>query len=213
MQSTSSDKPRAVGITPKHNLVDLDHIIETQNVSFPSVINLPNDIHDSNPIEDYKSYIHLRLQEYISDLTSRLMTVYTDDSETTFIQQNKFVNWLADQSIHFKDIDSWIPEDLYRSIITKSHDGKLVFPNNKIKKQIMEYVDNSYDIKYVKYWADFMENYEIENTNINDKHYIQSFRNRLEKKFEKKLNTDKFSIYVYTLALNLWIDEFKRNCL
>ncbi|EER30648.1 predicted protein [Candida tropicalis MYA-3404] len=213
MQSTSSDKPRAVGITPKHNLVDLDHIIETQNVSFPSVINLPNDIHDSNPIEVYKSYIHLRLQEYISDLTSRLMTVYTDDSETTFIQQNKFVNWLADQSIHFKDIDSWIPEDLYRSIITKSHDGKLVFPNNKIKKQIMEYVDNSYDIKYVKYWADFMENYEIENTNINDKHYIQSFRNRLEKKFEKKLNTDKFSIYVYTLALNLWIDEFKRNCL
>ena len=133
MQSTSSDKPRAVGITPKHNLVDLDHIIETQNVSFPSVINLPNDIHDSNPIEVYKSYIHLRLQEYISDLTSRLMTVYTDDSETTFIQQNKFVNWLADQSIHFKDIDSWIPEDLYRSIITKSHDGKLVFPNNKIK--------------------------------------------------------------------------------
>lgn len=92
MQSTSSDKPRAVGITPKHNLVDLDHIIETQNVSFPSVINLPNDIHDSNPIEVYKSYIHLRLQEYISDLTSRLMTVYTDDSETTFIQQNKFVN-------------------------------------------------------------------------------------------------------------------------
>ena len=76
----------------------------------------------------------------------------------------------------------------------------------------MEYVDNSYDIKYVKYWADFMENYEIENTNINDKHYIQSFRNRLEKNL-KKLNTDKFSIYVYTLALNLWIDEFKRNCL
>lgn len=113
------------------------------------------------------------------------MTVYTDDSETTFIQQNKFVNWLADQSIHFKDIDSWIPEDLYRSIITKSHDGKLVFPNNKIKKQIMEYVDNSYDIKYVKYWADFMENYEIENTNINDKHYIQSFRNRLEKNLKK----------------------------
>ena len=213
MQSTGTHNRRlaALGVTPKHHLVDLDHVIETQNVSFPSVVNLPNDIHQSDPVEVYQSYIHLRLQEYISDLTSRLMTVYTEDSEAKFIQQNKFVNWLADQNTHFKDIDSWIPEDLYRSIITKSHDGKLVFPNSKVKKQIMEYVDNSYDTKYVKYWADFMENYEIENAT--DKHYIQSFRDRLEKKFERKLKIERFSIYVYTLALNLWIDEFKRNCL
>ncbi|RCK57821.1 hypothetical protein Cantr_06100 [Candida viswanathii] len=211
MQSTRANKPSPVGIIPKHNLVDLDHVIETQNVSFPSVVNLPQDIHQSDPVEVYKSYIHLRLQDYISDLTSRLMTVYTDDTESTFVQQNKFVNWLADQTAHFTDIDSWIPEDLYRSIIVKSHDGKLVFPNSKVKKQVMEYVDNSYDTKYVKYWADFMENYELENRT--DRHYIQSFRDRLEKKFEKKLNTEKFSIYVYTLALNLWINEFKRNCL
>ncbi|RCK64621.1 hypothetical protein Cantr_00395 [Candida viswanathii] len=211
MQSTRANKPSPVGIIPKHNLVDLDHVIETQNVSFPSVVNLPQDIHQSDPVEVYKSYIHLRLQDYISDLTSRLMTVYTDDTESTFVQQNKFVNWLADQTTHFTDIDSWIPEDLYRSIIVKCHDGKLVFPNSKVKKQVMEYVDNSYDTKYVKYWADFMENYELENRT--DRHYIQSFRDRLEKKFEKKLNTEKFSIYVYTLALNLWIDEFKRNCL
>ncbi|EMG49083.1 hypothetical protein SBY92_000478 [Candida maltosa Xu316] len=203
----TSQQPR--GVVPKHTLADLEQLVETQNISFPETIHLPENVKESNFAEVYNSYIHLRLQEYMSDLTSRLMNVYTNQ-EASFIEQNKFVNWLADQEQHFRNIDTWIPEDVYRSMIAKSHQGKLVFPNSKIKRSVMEFVDGSYRDNYVKYWADFMENYEQENTFWD---VIQSFKDRLETRFEKKLHSNDFSICLYTLALNLWIDEFKRNCL